>query len=538
MRVFFQRFQVGLVALQRMRQSFMGASVQLAIQNNLNASIRDIALNLCAATGAKACYVTLRERPGAYPRFIGAASVQSDPPDWNDIGGAQILRQIGYGGTMVMPDCTTSAMALSLSSGGRDVGVAILLFDGEPPLVSNTMVAVARLAAQAIDASWQLAMLHDQAEQIAERTRLREIQLSRNLIRGVIDSVPMGLVLIDPTGYVLAANRALAGRFGLEPAMLVGRFYDDVLGAWSESAASRTFVERQPQRLRRTLQRPDGSDALIEIASFPLFDASGAVYQVVEVWEDITERVALQTQLVRAEKLAAIGHLAASIAHEVGNPLQAIQGFLALFLEQCAPETPNQHFLRLAEEEIERIVRMLERLRDLYRPRADVLTNVDVNELIESVLLLTGKQLERSRIRVVRELTPNLPTIQGVADQLKQVLLNLVLNAAEAMPNGGILHVQTHRAHLASGQEAIAIAITDTGVGIPPEQLTRIFDGLHTTKERGMGLGLYTSKAIVERHLGSISVQSIPGEGTTFEIMVPIRHKESRHEATGENPGR
>jgi signal transduction histidine kinase len=118
------------------------------------------------------------------------------------------------------------------------------------------------------------------------------------------------------------------------------------------------------------------------------------------------------------------------------------------------------------------------------------------------------------------------------------VLLNLVLNAAEAMPNGGILHVQTHRAHLASGQEAIAIAITDTGVGIPPEQLTRIFDGLHTTKERGMGLGLYTSKAIVERHLGSISVQSIPGEGTTFEIMVPIGHKESRYEATGENPGR
>jgi two-component system NtrC family sensor kinase len=241
---------------------------------------------------------------------------------------------------------------------------------------------------------------------------------------------------------------------------------------------------------------------------------------------------------VRAEKLAAIGHLAASIAHEVGNPLQAIQGFLALFLEQCAPETPNQHFLCLAEEEIERIVRVLERLRDLYRPRADVFTNVAVNELIEGVLLLTGKQLERSRIRVVRELTPNLPTIQGVADQLKQVLLNLVLNAAEAMPNGGILHVQTHRAHLASGQEAIAIAITDTGVGIPPEQLTRIFDGLHTTKERGMGLGLYTSKAIVERHLGSISAQSIPGEGTTFEIMLPIRHKESRHEATGENPGR
>ncbi|MGQ9550618.1 MAG: two-component system sensor histidine kinase NtrB [Roseiflexus sp.] len=516
----------------------MGASVQLAIQNNLNASIRDIALSLCAATQARACYLTLRERPGAYPRFIGAADAQGDPPDWNDIGGAQILQQIGYGGTLTIAPGPSSAMALPLATGGRDVGIAILLFDGEAPPVSDAMVAAAHLAAQALEASWQLAMLHDQAEQIAERTRLREIQLSRNLIRGVIDSVPMGLVLIDPTGYVLAANRALASRFGLQPAMLVGRFYGDVLGAWSDSAASRTFVARQPQRLRRTLQSLDSSDALIEIASFPLFDAAGAVYQVVEVWEDITERVALQTQLVRAEKLAAIGHLAASIAHEVGNPLQAIQGFLALFLEQCTPETPNQHFLRLAEEEIERIVRVIERLRDLYRPRADVFTNVDVNELIERILELTGKQLERSRIRVVRELTPNLPAIQGVADQLKQVLLNLVLNAIEAMPNGGMLHIQTHHAHLASGHAAVAIAITDTGVGIPPEQLTRIFDGLHTTKERGMGLGLYTSKAIVERHLGSISAQSIPVEGTTFEIVLPIRCEEMRHEATGENPGR
>jgi PAS domain S-box-containing protein len=454
--------------------------------------------------------------------------MQGDLPDWHEIGGARLLRQIGHNSAVIIAEQSRHAMLLTLPASGRDIGVAILLFDNQPPPISDAVVAAARLGGLALESVWQIAALHDQAEQIAERTRLREIQLSRNLIRGVIDSVPMGLVLIDPAGYVLAVNRALAGRFGLEPAMLVGRFYSDVLGEWSESTAARTFVTRQRQRLRRTLQRPGCDDALIEIASFPLFDASGAVHQVVEVWEDITERVALQTQLVRAEKLAAIGHLAASIAHEVGNPLQAIQGFLALFLEQCSPETPNQHFLRLAEEEIERIVRVLERLRDLYRPRADVFTDVNVNEVIESVLLLTGKQLERSRIRVLRELNPNLPTIQGVADQLRQVVLNLVLNAAEAMPHGGTLHVQTHEHHLIEGHDAIAIAITDTGIGIPSNQLTRIFDGLHTTKERGMGLGLYTSKAIVERHLGRISAQSIPGEGTTFEIVLPIRREEIR----------
>ncbi len=517
----------------------MGASAQSDIQAGLKASVQEIALNLCVAAGARACYLTLRERPAAPPRFIGGASVQGDPLTWEETGVAHLVHRFVHPKeATTFIDQSLRAMMLPLPMGGRYLGTAILLFDHDPPPVTDTVVAAARLSGLALDAVWQLTALQDQAEQIAERTRLREIQLSRNLIRGVIDSVPMGLVLVDPMGYVLAANRALAGRFGLSPAMLVGRFYGDVLGEWDESAAARTLATRQQQRLRRTLQRSGGSEALIEIASIPLFDASGAVHQAVEVWEDITERVALQTQLVRAEKLAAIGHLAASIAHEVGNPLQAIQGFLALFLEQCPPETPNQHFLQLAEEEIERIVRVLERLRDLYRPRADVFAQVNVNELIESVLLLTGKQLERSRIRVLRELDPHLPVIQGVADQLRQVLLNLVLNAAEAMPHGGTLQVQTYRYHPVEGHDTVAIAITDTGVGIPPDQLRRIFDGLHTTKERGMGLGLYTSKAIIERHLGRISAQSVPGEGTTFEIILPIRHEEIRHETTGENPGR
>jgi len=137
------------------------------------------------------------------------------------------------------------------------------------------------------------------------------------------------------------------------------------------------------------------------------------------------------------------------------------------------------------------------------------------------VLLLTGKQLERSRVRVLRELDPMLPPVNGIADQLKQVLLNLVLNGAEAMDGGGVLHLQTYTHTDHAGMQSAVVAVTDTGVGIPPEQLAQIFDGMHTTKERGMGLGLYTSKVIVERHLGRITVQSIPGEGTTFTIVLP-----------------
>jgi PAS domain S-box-containing protein len=414
------------------------------------------------------------------------------------------------------------ALVLPLSVENRHIGSAIIIYKDEAAIDMERATAAASMAAAALDLARQMAALQFQAEEIAERARVREIQVSRNLLRGVIDSIPMGLALLDSAGGVLAANRALAERFGLDPAALVGMNYSAAIGPWEVSPAGQTFATSTATRIRRTMHQPDGAQVLLEITSFPLFDSDNRTRQVVEVWEDITERVSLQTQLVRAEKLAAIGQLAASIAHEVGNPLQAIQGFLSLFLEQCDPATPNRRFLELAEEEIERIVQVLARLRDLYRPRADVIAPVNLNDLIENVLLLTGKQMERHQVRVVRELNPHLPPVMCVSDQIKQVLLNLVLNAIDAMKDGGSLKVQTRAKRERGEVDAVEIIVADTGVGIAPEQLPHLFDGLHTTKERGMGLGLYTSKAIIERHMGRISVRSSPGEGTAFVLSLPI----------------
>ena len=495
----------------------------------LRTSAERVATSLGESVGAWACYLAIAERAGQTPRLLAMSGRGRELPTWRYLDGAVLLRRaFGRREPMIVQAAEWPALALPIVSEERAIGAALLLYEQGAQIDTERAESAARLAAFALDAARHAAELHLQAEQIEERTRLREIQISRNLIRGVIDSIPMGLALVDAGGTILAANRALSDLFGFEPAALVGMEYGAALGPWQESPAGRTFASGMPERVRHTMLRPDGAQVLQEIASIPLRDSNGHPHQVVEIWEDITERVALQTQLVRAEKLAAIGQLAASIAHEVGNPLQAIQGFLSLFLEQCPPDVPNERFLKLAEEEIERIVQVLARLRDLYRPRADVFTTVDVNELIGGVLLLTGKQLERNRIRVLRELTGDLPPIRGVADQLKQVLLNLVLNAAEAMTDGGLLHVQTYAADDRNHVRSVIISITDTGYGIPPEQLPRIFDGLHTTKERGMGLGLYTSKAIIDRHMGRIKVQSQIGEGTTFTIWLPSGDEETR----------
>ena len=493
----------------------------------LRASVEQVATALGENVGAWACYLALAPRAGQTPRLLAMSGPASDLPTWRALEGAALLRRaLSRREPLLVQAASWPALALPILNDGQAIGAALLLYHPQALIDTDRAVAAGQLAGAAIASARQVAVLHLHAEQIEERTRLREIQVSRNLIRGVIDSVPMGLALLGHGGQILAANRALSDLFGFEPAALVGMRYNAALGVWADAPASRTFETGESERVRRTMLRPDGAQVLQEIASFPLFDASGRPHQVVEVWEDITERVALQTQLVRAEKLAAIGQLAASIAHEVGNPLQAIQGFLSLFLEQCPPETPNERYLQLAEEEIERIVQVLARLRDLYRPRADVFSKVDLNDLLGSVLLLTSKQLERNSIRVLCEMSENLPTIRAVADQLKQVFLNLVLNAAEAMGHDGLLHVQTYVGDERGYGRHVVATITDTGYGIPPEQLKHIFDGLHTTKERGMGLGLYTSKAIIDRHMGRISVQSQLGEGTTFTIMLPIADEE------------
>lgn len=489
-------------------------------------NLRPIAESLATSLGAWACFLALIDHTGQSPRQVIPSKTGDDMPTWRSIGGASQVRQALTNQEILLTQAGEwPAIVIPLTRGKQQIGGAVLLFRDPDERDIQRAQAAANLVIYTIDAANQIALLHYQAEEIEERTRLREIQISRNLIRGIIDSMPMELALLDAEGTVLAANRAIAKRFGLEPVTLVGMNYDDVLGDWDEAPAARTFVTGQPQSMQRILHSPQGRVQL-EMISIPLFDHEGRPHQVVEVWEDVTERVALQKQLIRVEKLAAIGQLASSIAHEVGNPLQAIQGFLSLFLEQCEPNTPNRGFLELAEEEIERIVQVLSRLRDLYRPQPEKVSETDINALLESVLLLTSKQLERGKIRVMREMDMSLPLIRAVGDQIKQVILNLVLNAAEAMPDGGMLHVQTYQRHDSSGKDYCVITITDTGMGIAPDQLPYIFDGLHTTKERGMGLGLYTSRVIIERHMGRISANSTATEGTTFTIMLPINQEE------------
>ena len=241
-----------------------------------------------------------------------------------------------------------------------------------------------------------------------------------------------------------------------------------------------------------------------------------------------------QARLIQSEKMSALGQLTASVVHEINNPLQAIQGCLALVREGLAEEAIHQesriallHDLDVASSEVTRIAAIMQRLREFYRPaRADVEV-ADVNAVLDAVFVLTARKLEHSHValeRIPRAGDPTSPLlVRSNADQLKQVFLNLVLNAIEALPDGGTLRIATGLDVLAKqgkSQPAVRIDFADTGKGIPPETLTRVFEPFFTTKENGSGLGLAISHELVEAFGGELTVTSQVGQGSTFTVWL------------------
>ncbi len=224
-----------------------------------------------------------------------------------------------------------------------------------------------------------------------------------------------------------------------------------------------------------------------------------------------------QAQLVRAEKLAALGTLAAGVAHEVNNPLQPLLTNLEMALEDVdANRSVDRELLEFAQQDVKRIQRIVMGLLDFARPSKAGVELINIDEVVHEVLILAGKQLEHSRVKVKTLLGTSHP-VRGSADQLKQVILNLAVNAMEAMPEGGDLVVRTTEQN-----DQVVVTVHDTGIGIPREELAQVFDPFFTTKADGTGLGLSVSYGIIEGHGGQIEVDSTPGKGTEFTIRLPI----------------
>ncbi len=224
-----------------------------------------------------------------------------------------------------------------------------------------------------------------------------------------------------------------------------------------------------------------------------------------------------QQQLVLSEKLAALGRISAGIAHEVNNPLQSIRNCLELALEDLDAGRPvDREMLQVAERDVKRIAEIVTRMLDFARPSRGGRAKVDVSALVSDVLSLVRKQLEHSGVRVER-VFGDVPPVVASADQLKQVFLNMVLNAIAAMPDGGTLRIETGRA-----ERHVFVRFEDSGCGIPPDAIPHIFEPFYSTRPDGTGLGLAISHSLIEAHNGRIEVESEVGRGTVFTILLPL----------------
>jgi len=245
-----------------------------------------------------------------------------------------------------------------------------------------------------------------------------------------------------------------------------------------------------------------------------------------------------QEQLIQSEKLSSLGQLAASIAHEVNNPLSGVLTYTQLLIKRINSDEFSKEsaldYLSKMESELTRSTGLVRNLLDFARQSAPVLVETDLNDIVNRVLELTAHSARLSKIEVIKELDPSLPKLTADPNQLQQVCANLIVNAIQAMPEGGKL---TLRTSLDNGQ--LKMEVQDTGYGISPENMRKLFTPFFSTKKevKGVGLGLAVSYGIIQRHRGKIEVQSIEGKGSTFTVYLPVRQEEGGNNGGKETEG-
>ena len=439
--------------------------------------------------------------------LAGQTVSMDDPQPLRRISGDETALWRGAGWHAFVP-CVAKEVTIGVLAVGRRARLE--------PLSSEDMALLGAVASQAATAL-ENARLYGQL-----RVKAEEIERLRQFSDSVVESLGDGLFVIDLDDRVLRWNRSLEQLFKFDRSRAIGRrvsalfppsFVDQLMEARRNSpegaALLRVPLASGPTELPRPLMVNTG------IAPFQTADGVKAGWIV--VIEDVTDRATLEEQLRVSEKMAAIGLLAAGVAHEVNTPLTGISSFTQMLLDKADPDDPKTQLLEKIERQTFRAAKIVNSLLNMARPSDAEAGKLDVNAVIGDVLSLLEHQFKTCRIQVRRELAPVAP-IRGFEYQLQQVFLNLFLNARDAMPKGGWLSVAS-----SLRGDVVTVEVADTGTGIPSEHIHRIYDPFFTTKVdgRGTGLGLSVTYGIVQEHLGTLTCESVVGQGTRFTLTLP-----------------
>jgi PAS domain S-box-containing protein len=363
---------------------------------------------------------------------------------------------------------------------------------------------------------------HDELERrVVERTA--ELQASEERFRQLAESIQQVFWMLEPATqrllYVSPAYDVIWGRSSEELYDQPLSFLDTVHPDDRQQVVQGFSADWRAYDGEFRIVRPDGAPRWIRIRSFPIRDEMGDVYRLAGVATDLTEQKAAEAALIQAERLAIAGKMAASLVHEINNPLQSVIGCLGLAKTALEKSEDPGKYVEIAHQEVRRTAQIVGQLRSLGRPgQRGKKEPADLNSLVSDVLTLNKKQLQNRNIQVIWEPDVDLAPVAAMPDALRQVFLNLVLNAIDAMPAGGQLQVSTARTLSPAG---VRVVVADSGVGIAPEDLPQLFEAFHSTKAQGIGLGLFVSQNLVQQHGGRIEAESQPGVGTTFSVWLP-----------------
>jgi two-component system, NtrC family, sensor kinase len=404
---------------------------------------------------------------------------------------------------------------------GRMIAIIGLGRTSEGALLSSEDLDILRTISGYIAVAIENSLLYQEQEK-----RAQELELLKEFNESIVESVNVGLLATDENGIITHCNSSFEEMFCLQRKEVIGKsvteiFDKNFLRQLAEVLGDSKWTLKEPCRAYKlTAENYTGKTLILNVGIAPLRSSrrSGNII----VLEDVTMRVRLEEQLQQSEKLSSIGLLAAGVAHEVNTPLTGVSSYTQMLLQMVPEADPKYKILQKIQKQTERAANIVSNLLNFARSTNNgqkEFTEIEVNRILEDTLQLLEPQLRRSKIEVIRNYNTKLPKILGNAGKLQQVFTNLILNAIDAMSNGGTLKLNT-----GYNEECVFIEIADTGVGIEEKNLGKIYDPFFTTKPvgSGTGLGLAVTYGIVQEHSGKIEVFSQIGKGTTFRLEFPL----------------
>ncbi len=359
--------------------------------------------------------------------------------------------------------------------------------------------------------------------------------------KNILESVDEGIIVVDPDYRITLANKAFCGAVKLDAPNVVGKHCYEI----SHHTSRPCFNEGEACAVREVFRTGEtqtavhmhfdnvGNPIYMELKAYPIRDPLGTVVSAIEVHNDVSEQKRLEDQLRHAQKMEAIGTLAGGVAHDFNNILTAIIGYGSLLQMKLEPASPLRSSVDQILASTERAANLTQRLLTFSRKQHTELSPVDLNAIVERIDTLLGRLIGED-IEIRLHLHPTGLSVQADAGQLEQVLMNLVTNARDAMPHGGLLSVATEVITMDEGfirlhgygksGPYVLLSVSDTGQGMDAETRKRIFDPFFTTKEvgKGTGLGLAIVYGIIKQHNAFINVYSEPNQGTTFKLYFPL----------------